>query len=101
MSEYQYYEFRAIDQPLDEKAMQALRDLSSRGQITPTSFINEYNWGDFKGSPLLAKLLFGKWDLWENTAGTGLTSSQKAVIEKEVEEIRQKLHRRSEFVLDK
>ncbi|MFO7739621.1 MAG: hypothetical protein R6V46_14170 [Desulfatiglandaceae bacterium] len=52
MSEYQYYEFRAIDQPLDEKAMDALRNLSSRAQITPTSFTNEYNWGDFKGSPL-------------------------------------------------
>lgn len=52
MSEYQYYEFRAIDQPLDEKAIQALRDLSSRAQITSTSFVNEYNWGDFKGSPL-------------------------------------------------
>jgi hypothetical protein len=52
MSEYQYYEFRAIDQPLDEKAMQDLRDLSTRAQITPTSFTNEYNWGDFKGDPL-------------------------------------------------
>ncbi|MBC8419658.1 MAG: hypothetical protein ISR62_01790 [Desulfobacteraceae bacterium] len=52
MSEYQYYEFRAIDQPLDEKAIQALRELSSRAQITPTSFVNEYNWGDFKGSPM-------------------------------------------------
>ena len=28
MSEYQYYEFRAIDRPLDEKAIQALRDLA-------------------------------------------------------------------------
>ncbi len=52
MSEYQYYEFRAIDQPLDEKAMQKLRDLSTRAHITPTSFTNEYNWGDFKGEPL-------------------------------------------------
>jgi len=52
VSEYQYYEFRAIDQPLDEKAIQALRDLSSRGQITPTSFVNVYNYGDFKGHPL-------------------------------------------------
>ncbi|MBL7205230.1 MAG: hypothetical protein ISS63_13015 [Desulfobacteraceae bacterium] len=52
MSEYQYYEFRAIDLPLDEKAIQSLRNLSSRAQITPTSFVNEYNWGDFKGSPL-------------------------------------------------
>jgi len=47
MSEYQYYEFQAIDKPLDKKAVQALRTLSSRAQITPTSFVNEYNWGDF------------------------------------------------------
>ena len=52
MSEYQYYEFQAIDQPLNEKAMQDLRDLSTRAQITPTSLTNEYNWGDFKGDPL-------------------------------------------------
>ena len=52
MSEYQYYEFQAIDKPLDEKGIRALRNLSSRAQITPTSFVNEYNWGDFKGDPL-------------------------------------------------
>ena len=52
MSEYQYYEFQAIDQPLDEKAIQALRNLSPRAQISSTSFVNEYNWGDFKGNPL-------------------------------------------------
>jgi len=52
MSEYQYYEFTAVDKPLNEKDMRALRNLSSRAQITPTSFVNEYNWGDFKGNPL-------------------------------------------------
>jgi hypothetical protein len=52
MSEYQYYEFQAIDRPLDEKGIQALENLSSRAHITPTSFVNEYNWGDFKGNPL-------------------------------------------------
>jgi len=52
MSEYQYYEFTAVDKPLTEKDMQALRNLSSRAQITPTSFVNEYHWGDFKGNPL-------------------------------------------------
>ena len=52
MSEYQYYEFAAVDKPLKEKEMQALRNLSSRAQITPTSFVNEYHWGDFKGNPL-------------------------------------------------
>lgn len=43
MSEYQYYEFRAIDQPLDEKAIQALRHLPSRAQITPASFVRRLN----------------------------------------------------------
>ena len=52
MSEYQYYEFQAIDKPLDKKGIQALENLSSRAQITPTSFVNTYNWGDFKGNPL-------------------------------------------------
>ena len=49
---YQYYEFAAIDKPLNEKDMRALRNLSSRAQITPTSFVNKYHWGDFKGNPL-------------------------------------------------
>jgi hypothetical protein len=52
MSEYQYYEFKAVDKPLTKKDMQALRNLSTRARITPTSFVNEYNWGDFKGKPL-------------------------------------------------
>jgi len=51
MSEYQYYEFLAIDCPLDAKQMAALRALSTRAEITSTSFTNVYNWGDFKGSP--------------------------------------------------
>ncbi len=51
MSEYQYYEFLAIDRPLDPSEMAVLRTLSSRAEITPTRFQNEYNWGDFKGSP--------------------------------------------------
>ena len=51
MSEYQYYEFQAIDGPLDEADREALRSLSSRAQITATSFTNHYQWGDFKGSP--------------------------------------------------
>ena len=51
MSEYQYYEFQAIDQPIDKDGMDELRRVSSRAEITPTSFVNEYNFGDFKGSP--------------------------------------------------
>ncbi|WP_339137677.1 MAG: hypothetical protein WGN25_06180 [Candidatus Electrothrix sp. GW3-4] len=52
MSEYQYYEFQAIDKPLSQKDQQVLRDISSRAQITSTSFVNEYNYGNFKGTPL-------------------------------------------------
>jgi hypothetical protein len=51
MSEYQYYEFRAVDRPLSKQEMGALRAISTRAQITPTSFVNTYNWGDFKGNP--------------------------------------------------
>ncbi|MEH2624804.1 hypothetical protein V1292_002859 [Bradyrhizobium sp. AZCC 1719] len=51
MSEYQYYEFQAIDRPLDRAAQDALRSISSRARITATSFINHYQWGDLKGDP--------------------------------------------------
>jgi hypothetical protein len=51
VSEYQHYEFRAIDRPLDERVLRTLRELSSRAEITPTSFVNTYNWDDFKGDP--------------------------------------------------
>ena len=51
MSEYQYYEFLAIDRPLDRAAQDALRLISSRARITATSFTNHYEWGDLKGDP--------------------------------------------------
>ena len=51
MSEYQYYEFQAVDRPLTERQMDELRRYSSRAQITSRSFINVYNYGDFGGSP--------------------------------------------------
>ena len=51
MSEYQYYEFLAIDRPLDDAEQAEVRALSTRARITATSFVNEYHWGDFKGSP--------------------------------------------------
>lgn len=52
MSEYQYYEFVAIDEPLTPKQMAELRSRSSRASITPTSFVNDYQWGDLKGDPV-------------------------------------------------
>jgi len=52
MSEYQFYEFLAVDRPLNAEARAALRDISSRAQITATSFSNEYNFGDLKADPI-------------------------------------------------
>ena len=51
VSEYQYYEFQAIDRPLGEADREALKALSSRAWITATRFTNHYEWGDFKGDP--------------------------------------------------
>ena len=51
MSEYQYYEFRAVDRPLTSREMASLRAISSRAAITPASFCNTYNYGDFRGDP--------------------------------------------------
>jgi len=51
VSEYQYYEFLAVDRPLTEPEMRELRAVSSRAVITPTRFTNHYEWGSFKGDP--------------------------------------------------
>ena len=52
MSEYQYYEFQAIDRPLTDKQMAELRAISSRAEITPTRMTNVYHYGDFRGDPV-------------------------------------------------
>ena len=52
MSEYQYYEFQAVDRPLTEGEIAELRALSTRARITPTQLQNVYHWGSFKGDPL-------------------------------------------------
>ncbi len=52
MSEYQYYEFVVIDEPLTPEQMAELRACSSRASITPTGFVNDYQWGDLKGDPV-------------------------------------------------
>jgi hypothetical protein len=51
MSEYQYYEFLALDQPLTAEQRAELRSISSRAEITATRFVNEYEWGDLEGNP--------------------------------------------------
>ena len=52
MSEYQYYDFKAIDRALTKTEMAALRAVSTRAVITSTSFTNHYEWGDLKADPL-------------------------------------------------
>jgi len=68
MSEYQYYEFQAIDRPLTAEEMRELRSYSTRATITPTRFTNHYEWGSFKGNPSVwmekyfdAFLYFANW----------------------------------------
>ncbi len=55
MSEYQWYEFVVLDRPLTDKQMTELRKISTRAEISPTRFWNEYQWGDLKADP--AKLM--------------------------------------------
>lgn len=50
MSEYEYYEFQAIDRPLTAKEIAELRACSTRAHITSTSFTNDYSWGSFRGN---------------------------------------------------
>jgi hypothetical protein len=52
MSEYQYVAFRAIDRPVDETNLEYMRQQSTRAEITPWSFENEYHYGDFRGDPI-------------------------------------------------
>ncbi|MEV6930903.1 hypothetical protein AB0M46_41315 [Dactylosporangium sp. NPDC051485] len=51
MSEYQYYEFVAIDRPLTAAEQGELRAVSTRGRISASSFVNDYQWGDLKADP--------------------------------------------------
>src|SRR6266550_2088332 len=51
MSEYQYYEFVAVDKPLTSTQQQELRAISTRARISTSSFVNDYQWGDLKADP--------------------------------------------------
>jgi hypothetical protein len=68
VSEYQCYEFVALDRQLTPKQMAELRAISTRADISPTRFWNEYEWGDLKADAgkLLARyfdahLYFANW----------------------------------------
>jgi hypothetical protein len=68
VSEYQYYEFRAVDRALTDRQMRELRAISSRAEISRPSFSNYYTYGDLRANPrdLLTKyfdasLYFANW----------------------------------------
>jgi hypothetical protein len=68
VSEYQCYEFVTLDRPLTSAEMAELRKISTRADLSPTRFWNEYQWGDLKADPkeLLARyfdafLYFANW----------------------------------------
>lgn len=47
MSEYQYYEFQAIDRPLTEKEQVYIASLSRRVELTPSRAVYTYSFSDF------------------------------------------------------
>jgi len=49
VSEYQYYEFQAIDRPLTEEEQRAVARLSSRVDPHPWRAVFTYSWSDFPG----------------------------------------------------
>lgn len=51
MSEYQYYEFLALDKPLSTSEQSYIQSLSSRVQLTSNQAIFTYSYGDFRGDP--------------------------------------------------
>lgn len=51
MSEYQYYEFQAIDRPLTQEERAAICELSSRVKPTATTASFTYSYGNFRGDP--------------------------------------------------
>jgi hypothetical protein len=68
VSEYQYFQFLAVDRPLSERRQAELRRISTRAQITARRMVNSYEWGDFKGDPVAlveryfdAHLYFANW----------------------------------------
>jgi hypothetical protein len=69
MSEYQYYEFLALDSRLDAEQMAELRSISSRASITPTGFSNEYSYGSLKARPM--ELLAQYFDVYVYVAKWG------------------------------
>jgi hypothetical protein len=69
MSEYQYYEFQTIDQPLTAEQKAYLHTLSRRAQVTSSSAIYTYSYSDFPADPL--KVLKENFDAFLYVANWG------------------------------
>jgi len=69
MSEYQLYEFLALDRPLSAEDLAYVRTLSSRVQPTPTQATFTYSYSSFPGDPL--KLLAKHYDVMLYLANWG------------------------------
>ncbi len=50
MSEYQYYEFVALDGPISDQGLHLARSCSSRAEVSRLRWRNTYNYGQFGGS---------------------------------------------------
>jgi hypothetical protein len=72
VSEYQYIEFRAIDGPVSKKDLAYMRRQSTRAEITPWSFTNEYTFGDFRGNAM--EMLRRGYDVHLHYANFGIRS---------------------------
>jgi hypothetical protein len=70
MSEHQRIAFRAIDRPVSEENLEYMRQQSSRAEITPWSFDNEYHYGDFRGDAI--EMLRRGYDLHLHYANFGI-----------------------------
>lgn len=72
MSEFQYYEWLALDQPLDDRQLAEVARLSSHmDTVTPAQAIVTYSFGDFKHDPI--KVLANYFDAFLYMSNWGTT----------------------------
>jgi len=69
MSEYQYYEFQAIDRPLTEEEQDEICQLSSRVEPTSTQATFVYHYSSFRHDP--KKVLANYFDIMLYMANWG------------------------------
>ncbi|WGZ95989.1 MAG: hypothetical protein QJT81_08415 [Candidatus Thiothrix putei] len=72
MSEYQYYDFRAIDQSLTAAQKASVASLSSRAQVSSQRAEFVYHYGDFRGN--VTQLMRGTFDVMLYIANWGNAS---------------------------